>query len=354
MGSLKISLIVGVFLVFVTCGKVGAQIAQPAADKADKPLVVAIFSKNMTRDASYDKYVDMFQNGLITNLSDKFTIIDKDDVVNVFDKEVKKESNNGSKIKDFSGFVDAIMRIKQGEKKEDKDENVDNAPIEEKSSALRISQAIGANYFLIADVEEIVNNNIKDTVYGNQINDISITADLSVKILDGVRGGTIVADSVRVEKRLHGDEKTNFTKEDIMQALPVLMKNAAADVSKKFLDNVEKIRGFKVDAVESKFKVNTNVPDATVELDGMAIGTAPGTFQAMSGAHRMRISKDGYRTFERDVNVFDNAEFSVSLEETTEAQDASMKKEKADADNYATKKDADATYKNGPNKGLTW
>ena len=47
-----------------------------------------------------------------------------------------------------------------------------------------------------------------------------------------------------------------------------------------------------------------------------------GIFQALSGAHRIRITKDGYRNFERDVNVFDNAEFSVSLEKT-EAQDRS-------------------------------
>ena len=32
-----------------------------------------------------------FPAGWLLNLSDKFTIIDKDDVMNVFDKEAKKE-----------------------------------------------------------------------------------------------------------------------------------------------------------------------------------------------------------------------------------------------------------------------
>ena len=90
-----------------------------------------------------------------------------------------------------------------------------------------------------------------------------------------------------------------------------------------------KLRGFKVDAVQANFKVSTNVPGATVELDGMAIGSAPGTFQALSGAHRIRITKDGYSAFERDVNVYDNAEFSVSLEKTEDQTDARIETAKS-------------------------
>jgi hypothetical protein len=351
MRYLKLSLVVFVFLAFSSLNRSDAQqVQQNVEGKADHPLAVAIFSRNKTGDANNDKYADMLRSGLVSQLSDKFTVIDQDDVMNVFNKEAKK----GSNITDFWSYVDTIAKMKEDEKKEDKNSNVDNAPIGEKSSALRISQAIGANYFLIADVEQIVSNNIKDTVYGNQINDMSITADLAVKILDGVRGGSIVADSVRVEKRLHGDEKTTYTNDDVAQALPLLMKQAAIEVSKKFLDNIEKIRDFKVDAVQAKFKVTMNVSDATVELDGVAIGSAPGTFQALSGAHRIRVTKDGYRPFERDVNVYDNAVFSLSLEKNEETTDAELAQQKADADNYATKKDADANYKNGTNKSSDW
>ena len=37
-------------------------------EKSDHPLAVAIFSRNKTRDASYDKYVDMLPSGLVTQL----------------------------------------------------------------------------------------------------------------------------------------------------------------------------------------------------------------------------------------------------------------------------------------------
>ncbi|MBU4252347.1 MAG: PEGA domain-containing protein [Candidatus Omnitrophica bacterium] len=351
MMSLKIPFIAVTLLAFVACGNVCAETPQPSTDKVDKPLAVAIFSRNKTRDAGYEKYADMLRSGLVSQLSGKFTVIDKDDVVNVFERETKKEVTKSS---DLWSYLQMLSELKKEEKEADKQGNVDNRTIEQKSSALRISQAIGANYFLIADVEEIVSNNIKDTVYGNQVNDMRITADLAVKILDGVRGGTILAENVRVEKRLRGDEKTIFNPEDVAQALPVLMKQAAGDVAKKFLDNIEKVRGFEVDAVKVKFKVKTNVPSSTVEIDGMAIGTAPGEFQAISGAHRIRVTKDGYRAFERDVNIIANAEFSVSLEETGERQDAKIKSDTAEADNYSTKKKADAEYKHGPKKTADW
>ncbi|MFH0754845.1 MAG: PEGA domain-containing protein [Candidatus Omnitrophota bacterium] len=351
MMLLKRSLIAGVLLTLLASANVYAVEQQPPVAQEEKPLAVAIFSRNKTRDANYEKYAEMLRSGLASQLSSKFTIIDKDDVLGVFEKESKKEATQAT---DVWSYLQMLSDVKREEKAEDREGNVDKRTIEQKTSSLRISQAMGASYFLIADVEEIVSNNIKDTVYGNQINDMRITADIAVKILDGVRGGTILAENVRVEKRLHGDDKTTFTPEDVTQALPVLMKQAAGDVSKKFLENVEKVRGFKVDVVQVKFRVKSNVPSATVELDGMAIGTAPGEFQAMSGAHRIRITKDGYRAFERDVNVIAGAEFSVSLEETGEHQDAKLKGDKAAADNYATKKNADAEYKNGSKKSSDW
>jgi hypothetical protein len=320
-----------------------------SGDQAD--LTVAVFSRNKTTHSEYEKYADMLRSGLTAKLSDKFVVIDKDDVVNTFEKEKVQES---TRAVDLWSYLQMLSEVEQGAKAADREANVDKRTAEEKSSALRIAQSIGAKYFLIADVEEIVSNNIQDAVYGQQINDLRITADVAVKILDGIKGGTILAENVRTEKRLRGDENTSFSTADIAQALPALMKQASSEVAQKFLSNIDKVRSFKSDAVQVKFKIKTNVKDAVVELDGVGIGSAPGDFQALGGVHRLRVTKDGYRAFERDVNITAKAEFSVSLEETSEARDAQLKKEKADADNYATKKKADAEYKHGPNKSVDW
>ena len=288
-------------------------------NEQSRPLKVAIFTRNKSRNKDYDKYTDMLKSALILQLSGQFTIIDKDDVVNIFEKESKKEKN--IEIKDIGSFIQALAEIEY-QKEESPGGYIDERPIDQKSSALRISQLIGADYFLIADIEEIVSKNIKDKVYGKRINDLRITADVAVKILDGARGGSILADTIRVEKRLHGDEKTQFTKEDVTQSLPLLMKQSASEVAKRFLDDIEKIRKVKIENNIVSFSIKTNVKNVTVELDGVAIGTAPGNFQAKSGLHKIRLTKDGYRSFERDVNLFDKAIINVSLvEDTIERQE---------------------------------
>jgi LemA protein len=71
-----------------------------------------------------------------------------------------------------------------------------------------------------------------------------------------------------------------------------------------------------------KFRVGVNVPGAIVELDGAAVGTAPGAFQTIAGEHKLRVTSQGYRAFEQDVVIMDNAAFSVSLATVAQAQRA--------------------------------
>jgi len=45
--------------------------------------------------------------------------------------------------------------------------------------------------------------------------------------------------------------------------------------------------------------------DVTVELDGIAIGSAPGSFQGFPGLHKLRLSREGFDSWERTVNLYD-------------------------------------------------
>jgi len=316
-----------------------------------EPLKVAIFGRNKSGDNKYNKYVEQLENQLVASLSGEFTAIDKDDAINTFEKAKKKEKD--FKNMDIYSFLSTFQQLRKEES------NLDNEKmIEQKASSLRISQLLGADYFLIADLEEIVSNNIRDEVYGNKINDLVLTADISVKILDGIRGGSIAAKNIRKSKRLHGDEKSRYTDSDVMQNLPILMKQAGKEVAEYFLDNIQKISDFKVDSVRSvKFTVNSNVDNAVVELDGVAIGSAPGSFNVSPGMHRIRVTKDGYRSFNRDVYIFPNFQLKVSLEMTDEGlgkyrekKEIEMQEKKTDAETYSIKKKADVEYKWGSKK----
>jgi len=71
-------------------------------------------------------------------------------------------------------------------------------------------------------------------------------------------------------------------------------------------------------------RVVTNAPmavqpfDVTVELDGLAIGSAPGTFQGYPGLHKLRLSREGFDAWERTVNLYDGQNLRVALQMSAE------------------------------------
>jgi hypothetical protein len=66
--------------------------------------------------------------------------------------------------------------------------------------------------------------------------------------------------------------------------------------------------------------VATNVPaliqpmDVTVELDGVALGSAPGDFKARPGLHKLRLSREGFDDWDRTINIYDGQTLRVALQ----------------------------------------
>ena len=56
------------------------------------------------------------------------------------------------------------------------------------------------------------------------------------------------------------------------------------------------------------------VVDATVEVNGTAIGSAPGKFKVSPGLNKMKISREGFKDWERTVNFSDGQKFNVALQ----------------------------------------
>jgi hypothetical protein len=54
--------------------------------------------------------------------------------------------------------------------------------------------------------------------------------------------------------------------------------------------------------------------DVTVELDGVAIGSAPGEFKGRPGLHKLSLSREGFDTWSRTVNLYDGQKLNVALQ----------------------------------------
>jgi hypothetical protein len=53
--------------------------------------------------------------------------------------------------------------------------------------------------------------------------------------------------------------------------------------------------------------------DVTVELDGVAIGSAPGEFKATPGLHKLRLSREDFQDWTRTVNIYNGQSLRVAL-----------------------------------------
>jgi len=51
----------------------------------------------------------------------------------------------------------------------------------------------------------------------------------------------------------------------------------------------------------------------TVEVDGIAAGTAPGTLQLRPGLSKLRLTREGFDTWERTVNVHEGLKLVAAL-----------------------------------------
>lgn len=58
--------------------------------------------------------------------------------------------------------------------------------------------------------------------------------------------------------------------------------------------------------------------DVAVELDGLVIGSAPGTFKARPGLHQLKLSREGFKPWQRPISVREGLELRVALVMTDE------------------------------------
>lgn len=67
---------------------------------------------------------------------------------------------------------------------------------------------------------------------------------------------------------------------------------------------------------ESKFKVTPFA--ATVEVDGVAVGTAPGQVTLKPGFSRLRLTREGFETWERTINATEGQVLTVAMKMSDE------------------------------------
>jgi len=279
---------------------------------------IAIIVQNRGAAALNDK-VPVLEDLVSSRVAGKgFSVISRDDVTRSL-----KDYSTG---KDPNGELGALDRS-----------------LEDNSSALRLAQNLGADYILVPSIVSLGTE--KKNYSGNGINTLNITHRLRVtyKIVEAGQGGAVRGGAFTSEKTIR---QTPDLQTDSSDVINELLDDAAEQLADAIVQNAPSLPAEAAKAAMVNFNVScsmtdprqqpilisalgitadnhvvlTNQPiavqamDVTVELDGVALGSAPGSFQGRPGLHKIHLSREGFDPWERTINIYDGQNLRVALQ----------------------------------------
>ena len=221
--------------------------------------------------------------------------------------------------------------------------------LSEQSSALRLSQGLGADYLLIVSLTSIGTKTRAINVYNVKRVTQESVLRFTYKVIDGTTGQTLTADSDKVSVETNQTEsaveKNDDAKSELMDAAAVkIAESLKRRIDQKRIPtpqgasklvsitiNVEVADVFVPDVRIDGNVVNVGAEhrkvfpvSATVEIDGVAVGTAPGILSLKPGFSKLRISREGFKPYEQTINVV-NGQTLTAVLTMTEANYARFK-----------------------------
>ena len=285
----------------VTAAHPGA--LDPASQDGEETASVAVFVRNQTRNATLDDEVDSLRDLVTVELAASgVRVLDSSDIAESFTryKVTTREERDG--------LVDGLFRG---------------------GSAVRISEIIGSDYLVIVGVNQA---SYRERAVGGKTVGV-YRCTLSVKILEGGSGEVVGGDIVR---KTYPSAQTQG--EDDGYYLD-LFRTAATDIAASCGTKIAGLRARDTDATLVEFSVRTSIDTlvdgletgvrapnelldsfrrlvggVSVELDGVALGSAPGTFKASPGLHQLRVTRPWMEPWQRTIMVRPGAQFDIALE----------------------------------------
>ncbi len=273
----------------------GVSVAQ-AAPRA------ALFVQNRA-GANLEGQVDSFRELVSTRLTDAgFEVIRSQDVMDRF-----AESRDAQSQQVLRQAVEVLQTVKS--------EGTADEPTQA-ASALRLAQMMNADYLVFASLVSMGENKTSVQAYGQTQQQTVTTLRLALRVLEGGDGAQLYGDVIAVSEKVAQNANIQVQAGDQVNSL---LDRGAVELAGRVQGSMAKIEEAKpAPKALASVTVTSTAEGATVEVDGVAVGSAPGVFQLRPGVHRMRVAKEGYATWEKSVNVVDGQTFNVAMEMSAE------------------------------------
>ena len=268
---------------------------------------IAIFVKNQTKVAGMDDMVDGVRDRIAAELAGAgMTVMDQAEIASGFNRF------KVTTAEERAGLIDGVFTG---------------------GSTVRVAQMLGADYVMVASV--ISADRAALMVSGKQM--FSYTLRMTVKVSEAVQGSSVYGDNWT---RKYPVTAENAAGTEASVYYNDLLDTWASETGAKLAEKAKTWR--RIDAAPVQlvsFSVSTTIDElinglesgvrapnalldemrhivggATVEIDGAAVGSSPGTFQVAPGLHQMRVSRQWMKDWQQTVNIQNGSSFKVGLE----------------------------------------
>ena len=333
-------------------------VAVLAADNlfaADAQRKVAIIVENRA-DASLNDKVSVLEDLVTSRIAGKgYSVVSRDVTVNALKTYatvgVTADTKSAATVKGTMSPDHVTAKVEEGQSDSAKiSATPETTPLDQalsdNTSALRLAQNLGVDYILIPSITGYGTE--KKSYTGNGIQTLNITHRLRVsyKIVEANEGGAVKGGSFVAETTTRDSASLQT---DSTDTLNTLLDDAAGQLADAITASAKALPtevakatmvAFKVActmtdprqqpimvssvSVSPDNKLVTSAPvavqpmDVTIELDGVAIGSAPGEFKARPGLHKLRLSREGLSDWVRTINIYEGQTLRVAMQMSPE------------------------------------
>jgi hypothetical protein len=215
--------------------------------------------------------------------------------------------------------------------------------LSDNSSALRLAQNMGADFILFVSIGSLdkTTRKFKDDAIGVETENTTHTLRATYKVVEGYTGGALGGDAIKSAKAIRQTANLKIEDGDVVNEL---LEDAAAKVAEGL---AAKAAEFKAPTVAGRVEISIaaavkdlngneiSLPDvrltednrlvqgdkslpvqasATIEIDGFAMGSTPARIKVFPGAHKLRLTRPGFKDVELTINATEGLALAPTMQ----------------------------------------
>lgn len=258
------------------------------------------------------------------------------------DKASTLEDLIGSRVAGLGFTLLSRQDLTDALKKEGGGTALDKA-LSEQSAAVSLARNLGADFILMASITSYGTD--QKTFKDENVETVIIIHTLRVgyRVLEAGAGGSLAGDTFKVTKQTRATANSTTASSEVLNEL-------LDEASQKLAESLPRKRSLLTNIVvpakqvevtiacgmqdlaqlpvsvpdirvldDGTTLVTTNrlgiqILDATVEVNGAAVGSAPGKFKVPPGINKIRITREGFKDWERTVSFSEGQKLNVALQ----------------------------------------